>query len=77
MKDIRIGKEVIMLSLFIDYMTAYGKKIPESQIRMKIKSKSNILSYIKANVLCRAVRFQSTKREELPITHLHDMYKLF
>lgn len=54
-RDTRIGKEVIKLSLFIDYVIVYGENPKESQIMMKIKSEFNILSYIKVNVLCRIV----------------------
>lgn len=54
-RDTRIGKEVIKLSLFIDYVIVYGENPKESQITMKIKSEFNILSYIKVNVLCRIV----------------------
>lgn len=54
-RDTRIGKEVIKLSLFIDYVIVYGENPKESQIMMKIKSEFNILSYIKVNVLCRII----------------------
>lgn len=73
LKNTRIGKEVIKLSLFIDDTIMYGKNPTESQI-MKIKNKFNTLSYIKVNVLCHPVRYISINKKEIALNHPFAQY---